>query len=78
MDNFELDLRLTVAHVDAILKHLAKGTYEEVAHVIALLHGQAQPQIQAATIATPPVAAPDAVPTPEPDPAPVEAANPSA
>jgi hypothetical protein len=55
MENLELDLKLTVAHVDAILKHLGKGVYEEVAHVIALLHGQAQPQIQAATVAAPPV-----------------------
>ena len=68
MENFELELKLTVAHVDAILKHLAKGTYEEVAHVIALLHGQAQPQIQAAAVATPSVPADQ----------PAEAANPPA
>ena len=34
MDNLELELKLTVAHVNAILKHLAKGAYEEVSEVI--------------------------------------------
>ena len=50
MENLELELKLTVAHVNAILKHLAAGAYAEVADVIALLHGQAQPQMQAAAV----------------------------
>ena len=55
MENLELDLRLTVSHVNTLLKHLGAGIYSEVAEVIQLLHGQAQPQIQAAAVATPPV-----------------------
>jgi len=35
------------------LKHLAAGAYAEVADLIALLHGQAKPQIEAATSVTP-------------------------
>ncbi len=53
MDNIELELKLTVAHVNAILKHLARGAYEEVADLVALLHSQAKPQVEAA--AAPPV-----------------------
>jgi len=58
MDNIELELKLTVAHVNAILKHLAKGAYEEVADLVALLHSQAKPQVEAAT--APPTAEPAA------------------
>lgn len=57
MDNLEIELKLTVAHVNAILKHLAAGAYAEVADVIALLHSQAKPQVEAAT---PPVVEPAA------------------
>ena len=53
MDNIELELKLTVAHVNAILKHLAKGAYEEVADLVALLHSQAKPQVEAATALKP-------------------------
>ena len=53
MDKLELELKLTVAHVNAILKHLAKGAYEEVSEVIAALHSQAKPQVEAATVAKP-------------------------
>lgn len=49
MENLELELKLTVAHVNAILKHLANGVYAEVADVIAHLHSQSVPQIQAAS-----------------------------
>jgi hypothetical protein len=52
MENLELELKLTVTHVNAILKHLAKGAYEEVADVINALHLQAKPQVEAAS--TPP------------------------
>ena len=54
MDNIELELKLTVAHVNTVLKHLAAGAYAEVADVIALLHSQAKPQID--TVAAAPVA----------------------
>ena len=60
MENLELDLKLTVAHVNAILKHLANGVYAEVADVINLLHGQSVPQVQAAsTTITEPANAPE-------------------
>jgi len=48
MDNLELDLKLTVAHVNTMLKHLGAGVYTEVADLINLLHGQAKPQIDLA------------------------------
>jgi hypothetical protein len=47
MDNLELELKLTVAHVNTVLKHLSAGVYSEVADLIALLHGQAKPHIEA-------------------------------
>jgi hypothetical protein len=53
MDNIEIELKLTVAHVNAILKHLAKGAYEEVADLVALLHSQAKPQVETATAPKP-------------------------
>ena len=66
MENLELDLKLTVSHVNTLLKHLGAGIYSEVAEVIQLLHGQAQPQIQAAAVAAPAVdPAPEAAPAPE-------------
>ena len=48
MENLELELKLTVAHVNTILKHLGAGIYAEVSELIAHLHGQATPQVQAA------------------------------
>ena len=51
MDNLELDLKLTVAHVNTVLKHLSAGVYAEVVDLITLLHGQAKPQIESATVA---------------------------
>lgn len=53
MDNIKINLELNVAHVNAILKHLAKGAFEEVSDVIALLHSQAKPQVEAAQAAAP-------------------------
>jgi len=53
MENLELDLKLTVAHVNTVLKHLGAGVYAEVADLINLLHGQAKPQIEASNQATP-------------------------
>jgi len=64
MENLELDLKLTVAHVNIVLKHLGAGVYAEVADLINLLHGQAKPQVEAAAVA--PVAA---EPAPENPPA---------
>ena len=49
MDKIELELKLTVAHVNAILAHLARGAYADVADLIAHIRGQAQPQVDAAT-----------------------------
>jgi hypothetical protein len=60
MENLELDLKLTVAHVNAILKHLANGAYAEVVDVIALLHSQAKPQIELAASAPADVTSTDA------------------
>jgi len=54
MDNLKLNLELTVAHINTILAHLAKGAYADVADLIAYLHSQAKPQIEAAN--TPAVA----------------------
>ena len=61
MENLELELKLTVAHVNTILKHLGSGVYAEVAELVNLLHGQAKPQIESA-------AAPAPAPTSEPEP----------
>jgi hypothetical protein len=63
MDNLELELKLTVAHVNTVLKHLGAGVYAEVAEIIQLLHGQAQPQVQAAATSVP---ATDAIATDAP------------
>jgi len=54
MDNLELELKLTVAHVNTVLKHLSAGVYSEVADLISLLHGQAKPQIETPAPETPP------------------------
>jgi len=51
MENLELELKLTVAHVNTVLKHLGAGVYAEVADLITLLHGQAKPQVEAAAAA---------------------------
>jgi hypothetical protein len=55
MDNLELELKLTVAHVNTVLKHLGAGAYAEVAELINLLHGQAKPQIESAATPVAPV-----------------------
>lgn len=61
MENLELELKLTVAHVNTVLKHLGQGIYSEVAELINLLHGQSAPQVQAAANPTP------ADPAPQPE-----------
>ena len=53
MENLELELKLTVTHVNTVLKHLGSGVYAEVADLINLLHGQAKPQIESAAVAAP-------------------------
>jgi hypothetical protein len=53
MENLELELKLTVAHVNTVLKHLGAGAYAEVADLIQLLHGQAKPQIESAVSPAP-------------------------
>ena len=62
MDNLELELKLTVAHVNTVLKHLSAGVYAEVVDLIGLLHAQAKPQVEAAT---PPSENTPAEPAPE-------------
>jgi hypothetical protein len=64
MENLELDLKLTVAHVNTVLKHLGAGVYAEVADLINLLHGQAKPQIESVAPSAPVApAVTDEVPT---------------
>lgn len=53
MDNIKINLELSVAHVNMILKHLAKGAYEEVSDVIAAIHSQGKPQVESAQAAAP-------------------------
>jgi hypothetical protein len=54
MENLELDLKLTVTHINILLKHLGAGAYAEVADLVNILHSQAKPQIAAATVASEP------------------------
>lgn len=67
MENLELELKLTVAHVNTVLKHLGAGIYAEVSELIQFIHGQATPQLQAASQAALSASAPA---TPAADPAP--------
>jgi len=48
MEKIEVEVKLTVAHVNTILSHLAKGAYAEVADLIAHLRSQVVPQVNAA------------------------------
>ena len=52
MENLELELKLTVAHVNTVLKYLGP-VYAEVGDLIQLLHGQAKPQIETAANSAP-------------------------
>ena len=52
MENLELELKLTVAHVNTVLKYLGP-VYAEVGDLIQLLHGQAKPQIESAVSPAP-------------------------
>ena len=42
-----INLNLEIAEVEAILKHVGNAAYAEVAGLIAKIHGQAVPQVQA-------------------------------
>jgi hypothetical protein len=48
IEKLEVEMKLTVAHVNTILAHLAKGVYAEVADLINHLRNQAVPQVTAA------------------------------
>ena len=50
-----INLYLEISEVEAALKHLSQIAYAEVAPLIAKIHGQASPQVQAITAANPPV-----------------------
>lgn len=45
MENFVLDLKLTVAQVNVILTHLGRGAYLEVQPVVDEIRNQAAPQL---------------------------------
>jgi len=45
MENMEVNLRLTVAQVNTILKYLGNGAYMEVNEIINKIRLQAVPQI---------------------------------
>ena len=62
LEKIEVEVKLTVAHVNTILAHLAKGAYNEVAELIAHLRGQVVPQVDAAK--KPPEAPAEPAPTP--------------
>jgi len=53
-----INLYLEIAEIEAALKHLSQIAYAEVAPLIAKIHGQAAPQVQAIQAANPPVEAP--------------------
>lgn len=57
MDNTEVNLRLTVAQVNMILKHLGNGSYVDVVDIINEIRLQAVPQI--AQEAAPPMPVPE-------------------
>jgi hypothetical protein len=48
-----IKLELTIEEINAALKHLGNGIYAEVGALIAKIHGQALPQVEAAKTATP-------------------------
>lgn len=53
MDSLEIELKLTVAQINAILANLAKGPYAEVSDVITQIRAQALPQVNAASKSQP-------------------------
>ena len=63
LEKIEVDLKLTVAHVNTILAHLAKGVYSEVVDLISHLRSQALPQVAAAAPVAPTEPAAPVAPT---------------
>lgn len=53
MENLELDLKLSVAQINIVLKYLGAGAYAEVAELIAAIHEQSKPQLEAYVAANP-------------------------
>ena len=51
-----INLYLEIAEVEAALKHISQQAYADVAPLIAKIHGQASPQVQAIQASNPPVA----------------------
>jgi hypothetical protein len=45
MDNAVIDLKLTVAQINVILNHLARGAYVEVQPIVDEIRAQAAPQL---------------------------------
>jgi hypothetical protein len=60
-----INLHLEISEVEALLKHLSKQAFEDVSALIAKIHGQAVPQVQAIQAA--PLAEPAQVEIKEPD-----------
>lgn len=61
LDKVEIELKLTVAQVNAVLVHLAKGSYSEVADLISDIRAQAMPQVAEAQKAPTEVPSPASV-----------------
>ena len=49
-----INLNLEIAEIEAVLKHIGQASYNEVAALIAKIHGQALPQVNAIRAANPP------------------------
>jgi hypothetical protein len=47
LDKVEVELKLTVAHINTILSHLGRGAYMEVSDLIAHIRDQAMKKINA-------------------------------
>ena len=52
-----INLEHSIEEINLILKHLGNGIYAEVGQLIAKIHGQALPQVEAAKAAEPEVPA---------------------
>jgi hypothetical protein len=53
-----INLYLEIAEVEAVLKHISKEAYADVAGLISKIHGQAAPQVAQIQASNPPVEAP--------------------
>jgi len=63
MENLEIQLKLTVAHVQSVLKHLDMGVHAEVRQLIDFIVGQTNPQIESAAPPAPAVPVSEEAPT---------------